>query len=407
MLEPAKSAAVEQHGHIQRPATLSALKRDTVAFAARVLLTIALAATGILYAARTIAIFPLEHDVTEANSFGDDWLKYHEYAVNVLDGGLTIPMIPGVYMRPAGFGYVYFVASIYAVAGVRSEVVYLVQGLLLIGASVGMYFVFRSRLSALTALALLLALAVFMYIDVYRATTFRLLSENLLYPLFPLLLFFLLKGEATGKHRYFILGGVVCGLCFLVRPNLIAVGPTAAAVVLFFKSQRSFSWRAQAAVALVAACAAVGSLLPLRNYAVTQQLSLASATSQADWTGQRIAREPGLSTSERARQQLRRVVRRTAFLAGIPQLLRPNFRFRAHWVAMWATFIWYLWTLPRRGVQFWEVLVLSLVVAYLAPIMAFASISSYGGRMLVPAFPLVLVLAAKGLDGTIALKGAR
>ncbi|MGH9385545.1 MAG: glycosyltransferase family 39 protein [Vicinamibacterales bacterium] len=359
-----------------------------------------------LYAARLIALFPLGHDVTAANSTGDDWLIYHQNALSVLNGGLTMPIVDGAYVRPAGLGYVYFIASIYAVAGVRSEAVYLVQGLLLIAGIIGMYAVFRPRLSSLTSLAFLVALTVFMYVDMYRALTFRLLSENLLFPLLPALLFCVIKGEATAKLRYFAIGGVVCGLCFLVRPNSLLLGPAAAVVILFFRSPRSFSWRTQAALVLLAACAAVVSLLPLRNYAVTGQATVASVTNPSDWSGSRY-RGQILPLSERLQGRLRRSARRVAYLVGMPQFMRPAFRFRPHWLAMWGAFIWYLYTLIQRKGQFWEVLVVAVAVSYFAPLMEFGDIASYGSRMLVPGLPLILVLAIRGLDGSSLLPSLR
>ncbi len=383
---PAAPAAPAVYGDTRAIATATAT----------VLLTVALTATATLYVARMIAVFPLEHDVTVENSTGDDWLVYHQYAVSVLNDGLTMPVVPKAYTRPGGFGYVYFIAGVYAVAGIRSEAVYFVQGLLLVGAIVGMYAVFRSQFSAGAALALLVALAIFMYVDVYRALTFRLLSENLLFPLFPALLFFLIRGDATAKLWYFALGGVVCGLCLLARPNLVVFGPVAAGVVLFFKSSRPFSWRSRAALTLLASCAAVASFLPLRNYVVTGRPSVPSVTDTSDWKGS--GKQKIRPLTERLELRGRQLATATAYLAGIPQFLRPNFRIRPHWLVMWAAFFVYLSSLFRRTPQFWEVLVLALSVVYFVPILLWGGIGNYGTRMIAPGIPLILMLAAKGVE---------
>lgn len=345
-----------------------------------------------------IAVFPLEHDVTVENSFGDDWFNYNQNAVSVLTDGLSMPIVRNAYERPAGFGYVYFIAGVYAVAGIRSEAVYFVQGLLLLGAIVGMYAVFRAQFSAVTALAFLAALAIFMYVDVYRALTFRLLSENLLFPLFPALLFFLVKGEATAKLSYMALGGIVCGLCFLARPNLVVFGPAAALVLLFFTPSRSFAWRSRAAVTFLAAFATVGSLLPLRNYVATGRASVDSVTNTSDWTGSGLRRTTSVPLTERLLSRARSLAMRAAYLAGIPQFMRPTFRIRPHWLVMWAAFFVYLSSLFRRTPQFWEVLVLALSVAYFVPIALWGGIANYGNRMIAPGIPLILVLAAKGVE---------
>jgi hypothetical protein len=48
---------------------------------------------------------------------------YNQYAVSVLNDGLTMSVVPAAYTRPGGFGYAYFIAGVYAVAGIRSEAV--------------------------------------------------------------------------------------------------------------------------------------------------------------------------------------------------------------------------------------------------------------------------------------------
>ncbi|MGH9383603.1 MAG: glycosyltransferase family 39 protein [Vicinamibacterales bacterium] len=264
-------------------------------FSFAILLILGFSATGVLYLARALSIVPLGHDVTARNSDGDDWLRYREYAVSVLNDGLTIPLADGAYYRPGGFGYVYFVASLYAIAGVRSEVVYVVQGLLLVGAIAGMYAVFRSQFSPRMGLVFLLVLACFMYADVYRILTFRLLSENLIFPLLPALLLVAMKGQATARHAYFAAAGAVCGLCFLMRPNLQTFGPVTAAVVLLFTPSRSLTWRARAAVLVLGGWAVVASLLPLRNYVVTGKATVPSIADRSDWAGLRYPKDRELS----------------------------------------------------------------------------------------------------------------
>jgi 4-amino-4-deoxy-L-arabinose transferase-like glycosyltransferase len=397
VLESAGLAAIERQHEGGRSGTLSFVT---------ILLMIALTVMGVLYVTRMIALFPLEHDVEAANSTGDDWFVYHVNALSVLNDGLTMPVVDGVYRRPAGFGYVYFIAAVYAIAGVKSEAVYLVQGLLLIVTIAAMYAVVRSRFSALGGLVFVLTLTVFLYVDAYRALTFRLLSENALFPLLPALLFFIIKGEATTKLRYLAVGGAVCGLCFLARPNLVLLGPAAAAVVLYFKSSRPLAWRTRAAATVLAAFTVVASLLPLRNYFVTGQPSVASVTNRSDWSGQNLFRESKGPLSQRVGRHIARLGARAAYLVGIPQFLRPAFRIRPHWLVMWGAFGWYLYTVVRRTPQFWEVLVLALAVSYFAPIVEYGAIASYGIRMIAPGVLLILVLAAKGLDEA-SLKGAR
>src|SRR5688572_30465549 len=93
-----------------------------------------LAVMAILLQAPIRALFPLDNDVAPS---GDDWWNYHRYAVSVVNDGLSMPVVEGPYTRPGGFGYVYFVATCYALFGARSEAVYVVQAALLACAVLG------------------------------------------------------------------------------------------------------------------------------------------------------------------------------------------------------------------------------------------------------------------------------
>lgn len=91
------------------------------------------------------ALFPLVNDVEPS---GDDWSSYHRFAVSVVNGGLSMPAVQGPYTRPGGFGYVYFVAAVYALLGVRSQAVYLIQTFLLALSVLGLVHAFRREAGA-------------------------------------------------------------------------------------------------------------------------------------------------------------------------------------------------------------------------------------------------------------------
>lgn len=402
----------------------------------RVVLAVAVIAIGALYLPRMIALFPLQHDVTFYNSAGDDWFLYHRNAVNVLRSGLTMPRLESAYSRPLSFGYPYFIALVYAVFGVRSEAVYLIQGLLLVGSIFGMFAVFRTRLSRPASVALLLGLALFMYADVYRSLTFRLLGENVLFPLLPLFIYLILKGELTGRLAFAIAAGVVCGLGALFRPNLILFAPATAAVI-GLRSQQLPARRVQMIVAFLSPFVVTFSLMPVRNYAVTGRFSVPAITDFSDWSVIRnlvpapagpadpVAQSPDASppipervsptmtpapteemtaseSAPKAPSGVTHIVSyyaaRLAYVAGIPQFVQPTFQLRPHWLLMWCVVAWYVATLRRRTPAFWEVLVMTLAVSYLGPLLVIGNVSSYGTRMIAPAIPLVLLLAVKGLD---------
>src|SRR5260370_23605811 len=168
------------------------------------------------------ALFPLANDVGPS---GDEWWSYHRLAVSVLRDGMSMPAVQGPYTRPGGFGYVYFVAAVYAFLGVRSQAVYLIQTFLLGVSVLGFVHAFRRRLTPLYLLVYGLLVIVFVYLDHFRFYTFRLLSENLLiFLLAPLFIAFerLLSSRSTIAAATTRL--LACA-CFLLRPHTLFLTP--------------------------------------------------------------------------------------------------------------------------------------------------------------------------------------
>jgi hypothetical protein len=351
-----------------------------------------------IYAPTLIGLFPLRNDVDETTSLGDDWLQYHQMAVNVLDEGLTIPAVQREYSRPGGFGYIYFVALTYAVLGVRSGAVYFVQGLLLVAATFTMAILFRQRVSLPGALLLTVALVVFLAVDMFRANSFRLLSENLLVPLIAVLLWTVLKGESAGRLPWFMLAGAICGLCALTRPNAVFFGPAIATVFVLHPWHPQPFHRLKRAAAFIVAFGIVCSLLPLRNYAVTGDLGVWAALRPAGWQLPDAQGKPGVPAFAWLAESVRFYGARTAFTVGIPTFLQPTYRVRPHWLLMWAGVVLYLWFGGRRPRLFWERLLLTMAAVYLLPLVAVASINNYGYRMVIPVVLLLLPLAVKGAE---------
>ena len=78
--------------------------------------------------------------------------------------------------------------------------------------------------------------------------------------------------------------------------------------------------------------------------------------------------------------------RRILFVAGFLPLVQPQFRYRPHWMLMWAAFIgalvWRLVRGPRPGPMM--ELLLIWIVLFLGPVVAISSIANYGFRYVVP-----------------------
>src|SRR5258708_7672025 len=212
------------------------------------------------------AFFPLANDVGPS---GDDWWSYHRLAVSVLRDGMSMPAVQGPYTRPGGFGYVYFVAAVYALFGVRSQAVYLIQTFLLALSVLGFVYAFRRRLAPFYVLIYGLLVIVFVDLDHFRFYTFRLLSENvLIFLLAPL--FIALERLLSGGSRFAAAAtGLLAGACFLVRPNTLLLAPAWALLLLYRKRDKRTIVNA---AIMIAGLLVMAGLILWRDYAATSNL---------------------------------------------------------------------------------------------------------------------------------------
>ena len=345
-------------------------------------LPVAFLAIGVLRA------YPFVDDVSLPASTPDDWHTYKQLALSVVRDGLSMPALATSYAGlPHGFLYVYFVALVFAVFGVNSTYVYLVQSFAL-GLSISlMYLVVRKRLTAVGGLAFLLTLTALMYVDVFRHLTFKLLSENLYFLLYPLLLMVLLRSiEQTDRRiRDPFVAGAILGLVVLARPSFILSASMAiAAVWIYTLVKRRSSWPP----ALLALGTAISvSAVVVRNYAVTGRATVDIVTNTSDWI--RIWSLPSI-------QFLLALVKRSLFVFGLTQPIAPAYLPRPHWMILWL--LWTAYPLSklykRQSLEFWELLLYIYVVCYIGPVVLVAAdITSYGGRMVIAILPVVLVTA--------------
>lgn len=344
-------------------------------------LCILVAVMAILFQARIRALFPLGNDLEPS---GDDWWSYHRYAVSVVRDGLSMPAVDGAYTRPGGFGYVYFLAACYAVFGVRSEVVSVIQAGLLACAVVGFVVAFRRRLSPLALLTYGLLLVVFVYLDAFRFYTFRLLSENLL--IFLLAALFIALDRLLSKRSWLAAAavGVLCGACFLTRPNTVLLAPAWALLLVWQKRDRRAIFQG---LILLAGLAAMGSLIVWRDYAAAGSLDLRVLTTTQDWPRPSVALYG----------------KRILYVLGYLRALVPEFGVLRHWVAAWAgVLLLLIQVLRRRQADPLDQAALIFLAAYYGPLIAVADITNYGIRMLMPAMPVALYLAMRGV---VSLKG--
>jgi hypothetical protein len=349
-----------------------------------------------------VRAYPFVDDVSAANSAGDDWLTYKTLALSVIDGGLAMPGASGSYGAiPHGFLYVYFLAFLFSLFGANSAYVYVVQSFLC-GATVSVtYAAVKRKFSPAVGLIFIVALAGLMYVDVYRAIAFRLLSENLYFPLSAVALYFLLPlFEAATKRRlaFSFFAGLTLGLIVLTRPSFVLSAAAVLSVIFVHSRLRGVTLRAPLAAALGGVVGVSGNLV--RDYLAGGRATFAIVSDTRDW--RRIWELPPLVFAQA-------LASRVLFTFGIPQLMSPAYRIRPHWVVLWLAFVAYLPAklFMRRPVQIWEAALYAYVVCYIVPVIAVADIASYGGRMVSTILPVSLVLCFRLVEEAVSPKHGR
>jgi hypothetical protein len=325
---------------------------------------------------------------------GDDWSDYRRLAESVLDDGITIPTLREDYWRPGGFLYVYFVAGLMRLVGRNAAFIYLVQSGLLGLSVVVLDRGFARRLSAPARLAYLALAVSFLYVDVFRHYTNRLLSENLILVLLPLALALLVRAYERPSAGGGLLAGVALGAAILTRPNLLPLGLAGAALLIAYPGPRDHTGRT--VTALLGGAAGVVGLMVLRNYSVTGMLGAGVFTVTSHWIHPHPSGRLGLL--EWSWTAVEHYGSRVLFMLGWLPIIESSYRVRPHWLVMWAGVAFFTVTAWRRPVAFWEALLLVSAVVYLAPQVAVGHIANYGFRSTFPVVPLALLLAVRGVE---------
>lgn len=199
-----------------------------------------------------------------------DSRAYHDRALEILSGAWLGESI--FYQDPL---YPYFLAGLYAVFGPGSICVLLAQGLLGAAAAAlvyGMAAQLFERRTALVAAALAIFYKPFLYYDAL------VLKATLSIFLITLALFWLVRAQARGRKREWLLGGLALGMACLTRGNYLLLIPVV--LLWLWIADRGERTRLPAA----AGAFALGLVLvvfpvSLRNYVVGGDLVL--ITSQA------------------------------------------------------------------------------------------------------------------------------
>jgi hypothetical protein len=100
--------------------------------------------------------------------------------------------------------------------------------------------------------------------------------------------------------------------------------------------------------------------------------------------------------------------RRVLFMLGATGFVNPDYRMRPHWMLIWAGVAGY--AVSRIRAREWPTLVEAAVIVwlplYLGPVLLFAGIDNYGGRMVATVMPFAAILAGRFIgDLRLALRG--
>ena len=356
--------------------------------------TIAIAVPLAFLAVGVIRAYPFLDDVRLPAVRPDDWHTYKRLAVSILQGGLSMPGVSSSYTHlPHGFLYIYFLALVFALTGINTAYVYLVQALIA-GLSVSLtYAAVRRQLTVIGGLGFLLALTALTYVDVLRHLSFKLLSENLYFLVSPPLFIFLFRSvEGRGhERRDAFLAGAMLGLVVLARPSFTGSAAAVVAVLAIAAAMRRITvWPA---VFLMAGFGVAVSFVALRNYVAVGRPSFDLITDPFDWL--RLWELP-------LREAAASLITRTLFVLGWTHTIAPAYRVRLYWTLLWL--LWLAFPVMRsrsgRGLALSDWLAYAYVIGYIVPVLFIAGdIGSYGGRMVIVVLPLLVVAAFRLFSG--------
>jgi hypothetical protein len=230
-----------------------------------------LLAIGIVAACLTVGLircYPYVDNINAKTSGGNDWLSYKTYAVNIVEEGLELPLLKTPYWIPGGFLYNYFVAAVFAIAGVNSTYVTVLQHGMLGLAAVLFFMWARHSVSPRFAQVYMVVTALFL-LYAFRWWVITLLSENLAVVLYPVTLLLLTSAIERRSLARAAAAGFLAGAVILTRPNLLP-WPFLLVPLLFWSGDRLHRRFAAVALFLGSAMAAF-SLLAIRNYYVSHQ----------------------------------------------------------------------------------------------------------------------------------------
>jgi hypothetical protein len=368
-------------------------------------------------------------------SGGNDWLAYESFARDVLLNGPLLTegraLGEGVpfYYQPL---YIYWIALTHLLLGESLFAPLFMNTVLGVATGVGLYLLTRElfgRAAAIVALPLF---------EIYRLTVFAptaglLLSENLLFPLVPVVLLVLVRLSATGRLLTAAGAGLAMGLAGLARTTPLALVPPAMVLLVLAwrrvclgrfcvgSDRLGLRWGAIAArlALIVVACTLTIGLATTRNYLVSgRPVPITSSAGANLWETHRPSSKVDLSRIDRdplyERLGLDRATREVVEFvrqdpAGYVGTLVPMFLFAVGVVGavdgrwdvqpllfgLWLTYLTVTLLMRQaRALTTWFLHV--YIWTHLAQMTIFFS-HQYGFRLILPMYVAMVPIAALGL----------
>ena len=331
-------------------------------------------------------------------SKGDDWTRYRNNAVDILENGIWIPAVKGPYSAPAGFLYNYFLAAVYGTTNYDDLVLVQIQYLLLYASVFLFYFAFRDKNSRWWNLFLFLGLSHFAYHDFFYYSTGMVLSENLVIFFIGLFFLFFRIGYSEGRHLYRTLCFFTLALVYLTRPNYFPFIVVFSAWYLYQSIfRKTVSWK-RAIPDLVILYATVN-LMGLRNFIVCGQWEVLPAI---PWSAAAAGHWPYFGyIFEEPITLAKALLERTLLALGYTKLSVTWIGIRFHWILMWfGVLAGVIYSIRKRiALTGMEQMILIYLVTVIGPIVAIAHMTRYGIIFLapgiLPGFGLLFLLMRK------------
>jgi hypothetical protein len=334
-----------------------------------------------------IRLYPFSETTPGISNEIDDWFRYWDNANDIVKNGILIPSQKGEYYGPGSFLYNYFLAFCILIFGKNVSIIYLINSILLSSSIVLVYQSFKSKLSNLSGICLLLTLSVFGYLDVFKHYSFKLLSENLALLLVALFVFFITNFFHHKRLIHLYLAGFFLVLTILTRLTLLPFA-FVFIILIYYYIYKTNSISLKKIVPLLLLVLFGISVIGIRNYFVCGKWTFLPTEGMSDAFGQS------------GEFSIFNFAKKTLYSFGYLPILNQDYQIRPHWLLLWAGYFVYLIQKVKtiKNIPFDELIFNAFIVVFYALNIIFVTVTSYGFRAYLPAIFLLIALTFLELD---------